>query len=132
MAISFTTTIEGCSLIVTASGFDENVNEVQAYGLAIIRACVGNNVTHVMCDETQLEYRLGTVDTYQAATYIAAQAPNVARVALVTRPQSMADARFWETVVVNRGLTARVFADVASARAWLAQDTTSKRKEDSI
>lgn len=119
MAIRYTTTVDGDTLVVRAEGWDESLAEVEAYGMAVIAACVEHGVSRVLCNELELEYRLGTLETFQAAQFIAAQAPAVARIALVCRPPQVADARFWEDVVVNRGLIARVFTDVDAAVAWL-------------
>jgi hypothetical protein len=121
MAIDYTFHIEKGILTVTAIGFDESMEEVLAYGLAVMNVGIESNVRCILCDETQLEYRISTGDTYASAAALAKAAPRVARIAIVPRPQSYQDAAFWETVVVNRGLTARVFRDVESARAWLAQ-----------
>lgn len=87
--------------------------------MAIMQACAESGVTRVLCDERDLEYRLGTMDTYRAARLMASRAPRVARVAIVCGPSQAADAHFWETVAVNRGLTAAAFADLAAARRWL-------------
>lgn len=109
-------------LVIHASGFDENLEEVQQYGMSIIEACGQYNVTHVLCDETDLEYRLSVIDTFQSAQFIAEQAPVIAKVALVCSEKFIADASFWETVAVNRGLTVRVFKKVEDARYWLNED----------
>ncbi len=119
MAIHYTVTVNGDTLVVTASGFDENAAEVQEYGLAIIRACLQGDVVKVLCNELDLEYRLGTVDTYQAAAFISAHAPRVGQVAIVSNPKYTEDALFPEDVAVNRGLTVRVFKSVDAATRWL-------------
>lgn len=121
MAIQHTTTVEDGILRVQASGFDESLAEVEAYGLAVIEACVRSGVSRVLCDERDLEYRLGTFDTFQAAAFLSAHAPKVGRIALVPRADGLGDARFWEDVVVNRGLTVKVFQDPEAARAWLLE-----------
>ncbi len=119
MAIQHTTTVDADLLVVRARGFDGSLEEVEAYGLAVIEACVRSGVSRVLCDERELEYRLGTFDTFQAAAFISAQAPKVARIALLPMPSGLADAHFWEDVVVNRGLTVKVFQDPEAARGWL-------------
>lgn len=121
VAIHFQTSSEGETLVVRASGFDESLAEVQSYGLAIIEAAVRGAHTRVLCDERELEYRLKTVDTFQAAEFIVANAPRVARAALVCSPTGLEDAAFFETVAVNRGLTLRVFRDLSEAVRWLAE-----------
>lgn len=115
MAINFTATSEGNLLIINASGFDDNLEEVQQYGMAVIEACSKYNVTRVLCDETNLEYRLSVIGTFQSVEFIAAQVPAIAKVALVCSEKSIADAAFWETVAVNRGLL-RVFSRKSKRR----------------
>lgn len=119
MAIHHHTSLEDGILRVQASGFDESLEEVQAYGMAVIEACRRSGASRVLCDERELEYRLSTFDTYQAAAFIAAQVPRVGRIALLPKAAGLADARFWEDVVVNRGLTVKVFQDPAEALRWL-------------
>jgi len=120
MAIHYTSKVDGGILFVTASGFDENLEEVQSYGMGIIGLCKESGVTHVLCDERALEYRLGTIDTYQAGKFISEQAPAVARVAIVCNPGFLSDMGFFEDVVVNRGLALHFFRDIDTAREWLS------------
>ena len=119
MAIEFTTTVEDDTLVVKACGFDERLEQVQQYGMDIIQACLQQQVSRVLCDECDLEYRLSTFDTYAAAEFIAENAPLIAKVAIVCNPAFIKDALFWETVAVNRGLTIQVFKDIDAARRWL-------------
>lgn len=119
MSIQYVLKPEEDLLTVKTWGFDENLEEVEQYGLAILNACKEGNYSHVLCDETDLEYRLSTVDTYRSASFLARQAPRLIKAAIVCNVKFVQDAHFWETVAVNRGLTVRVFKDVESARAWL-------------
>jgi hypothetical protein len=119
MAIQYTIASEGDTLLVNAAGYDETLEEVQEYALAVIDACRENGCTRVLCDETALEYRLGTFDTYQSAQFVATYGAQIEKVAIVCSPRFSADARFWEDVAVNRGLTVRVFREGDAARAWL-------------
>jgi hypothetical protein len=130
MAITYTVDTEDDLLVVRAAGFDENLEEVQAYGVAVITAAVEHDSARVLCLESDLEYRLGTVDTFRAASYVAERAPRVARVALVVAPQYLGDARFWEDVTRNRGLQAAVFGTEDEARRWLdaGQDASPPRR----
>jgi hypothetical protein len=121
MSIHFTMTTEGDLLIVKASGFDENLEDVLNYGMAVIEACKEGNLSHVLCDEIDLEYRLGTLDTFKSAETLASQVPNLGKAAIVPNEKFIADANFWETVAVNRGLTVRVFKKIDSARQWLGE-----------
>lgn len=109
-------------LRVCAAGFDETLDQVRAYGMAIIEAALAHGAVRVLCDERSLEYRLGVIDTYRAAKTVAASAPSVVRVAIVCHPACVEDAGFFENVAVNRGLTLRTFTDLAAATAWLTDD----------
>ena len=130
MAIRYEMTVEDDLLFVVASGFDVSLEEVQAYGMAVIGAAVEHQVTRILCDERELEYRLGTMDTFQAAKFLADYAPRVGRSAIVCNADSVRDARFWEDVSRNRGLQAAVFTDLPAARAWLdAQAATDSAPE---
>ncbi len=122
MAIRHTMWVENGTLVVRASGFDESLAEVERYGAAVIAACRAHGVTRVLCLEQELEYRLSTLDTFRAAEFIAEHAPKVGRIAIVCAPGSLPDGQFWENVVVNRGLTAAVFADAIAADHWLHAD----------
>ncbi len=119
MAIHYSMKTEGSLLVVTASGFDESLEEVQQYGLAVVQACRQGGHARVLCDEQELEYRLGTLDTFKSAEFLAAQAPRIGRAAIVCNTKFNRDAEFWETVAVNRGLTVRFFKDMDTARQWL-------------
>ena len=67
MGIQYHMTFKGDLLRVTASGNDDNIEEVQEYSAAIIEACIQNNVKKVICDERKLKYELSTIDTYALA-----------------------------------------------------------------
>lgn len=119
MSIQYALSGEGDTLRVVASGFDDSREDVEAYGFAIIRACMEQGYRRVLCNESDLEYRLSTLDTYRAAVTMAEHAPDVARVAIVPNPRFIADARFWEDVATTRGLTVRVFRTLTDAEQWL-------------
>lgn len=119
MAISYNFSVENNILVVNTSGADENLEEVQQYGMAVIEKAVEQNCKNVLCLETNLEYRLGGFDIFKSAEYIAVSAPNVARVAIVCNPRYADDLAFWETVAVNRGLMARAFQNQADALKWI-------------
>ena len=119
MSITYSFRAEGDTLYVDTSGFDDSLDEVLAYGAAVIEQALLHRTTRVLCDERQLVYRLTTLDTFAAAEYIAKEAPHIARIALVCAPQFFADAAFWENVAVNRGLSVCAFKDLERAKAWL-------------
>ncbi|WP_076789347.1 hypothetical protein [Chlorobium sp. KB01] len=119
MAIQYTAEVEDEILFVTARGFDENLEDVQNYGMNIIGLCKQCGVARVLCDETALEYRLGTLDTYEAGKYMSENVPILAKVAIVCNPKFFYEAEFFEDVVVNRDLTLRFFSDIDTAMHWL-------------
>jgi hypothetical protein len=120
MAISHTLTVDGDRLTVVATGADDNLEDVLAYGEAVIGAAIKAGVRLVYCDERGLEYRIGTLDTHRAASVVAEHAPKVACVAIVCHERHAKDARFFETVAMNRGLLLRAFTDADAAQRWLA------------
>ena len=121
MAIDYSMTVVGDTLRVKANGRDDSLTEVQQYGLAIVNHAIKAQATKILCDETDLIYALDTFDTFESARFIADTAPKIARVAIACGPNSEADAEFWETVAINRGLQVRFFPTVAEAEEPLAQ-----------
>lgn len=121
MAITYSFHAENDLLLVQASGADENLHEVEAYGEAIITAALEHQSTKILCDERQLTYLLGTLDTFLAAEYIAKVAPKVGRIAIICANKHWSEGQFWETVAVNRGLRVRMFLSPEQARAWLEE-----------
>lgn len=121
MSIQYTTNTEGDTLFVRTSGFDENLEEIEAYAEAIIGECLKSGANRVLCDETALEYRLNTVDTLFAGKHLASRAPRNLTIAIACNPKFQDDARFFENVVVNRGMILRMFLDIESARSWLME-----------
>lgn len=119
MTISYDIQVEGDLLYVTASGSDESLEEVQAYGAAVVEACREHSCRRVLADERALDYRLSTIDTYDLAKYYSKYVPHVIRAAVVCSPGDLEDGSFWEVAVQNRGLLFRVFTDFEQARAWL-------------
>jgi len=119
MAIAFNYIVENDLLRVKASGKDENLEEVNAYGMAIIKAALDHGSVRVLCDESCLEYSLGTIDTFESARFISQHAPKIAKIAILCRAEDIDTAIFWETVAVNRGLQVRVFNRADKAEEWL-------------
>jgi hypothetical protein len=124
MGISYITRVEGDTLFVKASGFDESIDDVRNYSTAILREGLLSSVHRVLCDETGLEYRIGTLDTYEIGKFLSENVSSLLRIAIVCNPAFVADAIFFENVTVNRGLTLRMFTDMDKAREWLGRDDT--------
>lgn len=119
MAINYTIEADDGLLRVVAAGKDDNLRQVKDYGFAVLSAALSSRCTKVLCDERELIYSLGTFDSFESAKYISELAPDIAKVAIVCRPENIEDADFWETVAVNRGLHVRVFKTLAEAESWL-------------
>ncbi len=125
MAISYSILVEGDLLYVEAAGQVENLAEIQGYSLAVIEAARKGGCKFILCDERKLFGSLHTLDAYEAAKFIADQAPNVGRAAVVCGEAALGDRKFWETVAVNRGVSLRAFSDMEVAHAWLYEDQPS-------
>ena len=119
VTIQYETCVEGDVLHVTTSGFNESMEEVRAYGEAIIAAAKQHGCMRLLIDERNLDYRIDTVDIYDLASYYAQTYHGPAKVALVANKEGLEDARFWETAVRNRGLLCRIFTSKEEAQAWL-------------
>lgn len=119
MAITFTTEIINDILVITTTGFDENLNDVQQYASQIIETGVKSGCKKALIDERNLIYKLGTVDTYQLAEFTAEYAPKIGKVAIVPNPDGIENLSFWETVVANRGLRVKACHTIEEAQDWL-------------
>jgi hypothetical protein len=122
MSISYKTQVEGDLLRVVASGQDESVEEVTAYGMAVLQEILENNVRRVLSDERHLVYSLDVFDSFEAARTLAEAAPKVLRIAIVCRPQDLVDGEFYATVGYNRGVQVRMFTDIDAAEKWVCED----------
>lgn len=118
MSIQFQSEMKDGILVVTASGRDDNVQQVIDYGHSVERVAIESGARCVLCDERNLQY---AIDTFDAARQIAASAPKAARIAIVCRPECLEDGKFWETVAVNRGMQVRMDTDFVRAEAWLRE-----------
>ncbi|MFP4529289.1 MAG: hypothetical protein ACLFQX_12135 [Candidatus Kapaibacterium sp.] len=119
MSIKFDMKIDGDTLFVEAIGTDDDLEDVLKYGTAVIKEAILNKTPKVICDERELEYRIGTFDLYELAEKYAELAPHLAKVAIVCQSECYPDAKFWEDVSANKGLSFRVFTSMPSAREWI-------------
>jgi hypothetical protein len=119
MSITFKSEFVDGMLCTTATGRDDDLQQVIDYGTAIIDLANECGARLILCDETKLVYTLGTFDTFQLAQTIAERTKNIVRVAIVCSPDFLEDGKFWETVALNRFLQVRVDTDIERARAWL-------------
>lgn len=119
MAIHYVIEPQQRLLRVAASGFDESLGEVMSYSQAVIEAAIANKSKLILCDESELEYRLSTFDIYEVAQLAVAFASYVIKIVIVVNQKAWQDAKFYETVSVNRGLIVRVMTTVEEAEKWL-------------
>ncbi|NTW57249.1 MAG: hypothetical protein HGB20_09455 [Chlorobiaceae bacterium] len=119
MGIAFSTKIEEGILHVHASGYDESLEDVQRYAAGVLQQCVEGGVRFILCDETELEYRLGTFDLYELGKFFSSFVPRDIRVAIVCSPEVISDTVFFENVVVNRGHCLKLFRETDMAKRWL-------------
>lgn len=119
MAIHYSFEMQSDYLLVKAWGMDEDLEEVKRYGEAVIQAAVQHNCTRVLCDETELVYRLELAETFFSAEHISKLVPSLHRVAIVTQASQLEVGKFWEDVAVNRGLYVRMYTSLDEARKWL-------------
>ena len=119
MAISFSVMDGNGFLRIVSTGLCEDLDALKAYVLAMHKATMSSGQIRVLVDETGVAYRLGTVDDYHSGCFVSQLAPRPLKIAVLCRPEDWSNAKFWETVAVNRGVTVRVFREQNSAEAWV-------------
>lgn len=122
MSIEYIFTVHPDYLLVTTTGHDDDLTEVLEYARTVLAHAMASARTRILLDERGIEYRIDQVDTFELAYRIASEAPRIARVALVTNPQNLPDAQFYEFVSKTQGLTVRVFREIEDAQLWLLGD----------
>jgi hypothetical protein len=106
-------------LLVTTSGIDDNLVQVQEYARAVIEAAHKYQSLKILCDERLLTYNLSTFDTFELANFASQYAKFCRKIAIVCNPNSLEAGKFYETVSQNRGLTVKIFTDFSEAEEWL-------------
>ena len=119
MAIRCTFESEPDLLRVTAVGIYENMRQTVEYGLSVIQRSRATGCSRVLCNETELVSKLHDYDTFTMVRQLSQHATKVAKVALVCRKDHVVTATSWETIIINRGLCARVFKSLEEAEEWL-------------
>jgi hypothetical protein len=108
-------------LIVVSSGVCDDLDQLKEYVLDLHEAATTLEQTRILVDETQLEYRLSTINSYYSGEFMSEIAPKPYKIAVVCRQEGWDDTKFWETVAVNRGVPVRVFADKDRAEEWVRE-----------
>jgi hypothetical protein len=121
MAINYEMSVEDELIIVVSSGVCDDLDQLKEYVLALHEAVTTLEQTRILVDETQLEYRLGTIDSYYSGEFMSEMEPKPYKLAIVCRQEGWDDTKFWETVAVNRGVPVRVFVDKERAEEWVRE-----------
>jgi len=121
MTIDFRISVEDEFLKVDSFGSCEDFYQLQEYVLAIHQAAVSNSRTKVIVNESQLEYKLTTVETFGSGRFVSRIAPREVKIAVVCKLEGWNNTKFWETVAVNRGVMVKIFIDQDKAEKWLTE-----------
>jgi hypothetical protein len=121
MSIQYEAMKDGDILRIRAWGRDESLKDVIIYGSNVLSECLKHDVSRVISDERELEYRIDTVEIYELAKIYAELDGIIEKVAFVCSPDFLADARFMENAAKNRGLIYRAFDDYDLADKWIKE-----------
>jgi hypothetical protein len=119
MAISYNFQVEDKLLKVIAQGKDESLNEVEGYGIAILRQSIQNNCTHILCDERKLEYALSVKETFVLADEASRLSTDLQQIAIVCSHKNLHEGQIYEAVAKHGGLKVMVTANMNQAMEWL-------------
>jgi len=120
MSITYHSSLEGKLLRVTASGHPESLHEVKKYARGIIMTAVLKKAEKLLVDERCLKHDLSVIDTYELGESVSKYAPRIGQAVLVVSQEDMHAELFYETVLINRGLSIKVTTNMAEAEEWLA------------
>jgi hypothetical protein len=121
MAIHYEAKKDGDILRVRTWGKDDSLKDVIIYGGWILGECLKNDVSIVITDERELEYKIDTVQIYELAKIYAELDGILEKVAFVCSPEFLKDARFMENVCSNRGLVYKAFENYEKADEWIRE-----------
>ena len=108
---------------VTYSGDVDRTQLEAAFEAAVVEGHA-HDTWHVLTDLSGLTGGHSLFDLYavvEAVVGLGVQDRFREAVVTATGSEILANAQFWETACVNRGVSARVFGDRASALAWVSQ-----------
>lgn len=119
MSINFKIKNKNSFLKIISSGSCEDLNQLKEYVLTIHNNLLSSDKARVLVDETHLEYKLSTIDTFNSGCFISQLTPKPHKIAVICKSDGWDDAKFWETVAVNRGVSVLVFRDREDAESWV-------------
>ena len=119
LVISFEIKEESGMMKVRSTGTCENLEQLKEYVLAMHEFASTNDLPKALVDEAELEFKLSTIQTHESGRFVANLASFDVKIAVAIRKEDWDEAKFWETVVVNRGLKVKIFTDIEKAEEWL-------------
>ena len=102
---------------------DRTADNVFRFLREAYEACVENEKSRLLLEIRLTGSRLGTLGIYRVIADRSADGAKLRRIAYVEDPlDHVEEARFAETVAVNRAVNVRLFTDVSEAARWLDGD----------
>jgi SpoIIAA-like len=102
---------------------DRTADNVDRFLREAYAACVDNAKSNLLLEMRLTGSRLGTFGIYRLISDRSADGARLRRIAYVEDPlDNVEEARFAETVAVNRAVNVRLFMDVSEAARWLESD----------
>ena len=99
---------------------DRTADNVDRFLREAYAACVDNAKFNLLLEMRLTGSRLGTFGIYRLISDRSADGARLRRIAYVEDPlDNVEEARFAETVAVNRAVNVRLFMDVSEAARWL-------------
>ena len=91
----------------------------------VVDAAVAHQRSKILIDFTRIEGDLSILTLYELGIKTANIGTGISHLALIDRPERILPDRFWQNVVRNNGLNAKVCGNFAEAEAWLLNRTRS-------
>jgi hypothetical protein len=120
----YTLGVESDCIVVRHTG-QLTLREIEASRQAVAELATEMRLARILLDLSGATSGLAPVEIFELCASQSFVLPQNATVAVVYRPGQFPaeDARFAETVSLNRGATLQVFVDFEAARRWLGAET---------
>jgi len=119
MSIKYVINDNDLFLKVISSGLCENLEQFNEYFTSIEETIRQTGHKKLLIDESLLVYKFSTLEIYKSGCFVANLAYRPHKVAILCNMHGWRDAKFWETVLVNRFILAQVFRDRGAAERWV-------------